>query len=368
MASSAETKSKDLNNNNDGLIYDEEENITYAAEIAESMAFPMVMHAAIQLDLLEIIAKAGRRLSAVEIAAQVSTNNPDAPAMIDRMLRLLAAYAVVTCSVVATTEGGSQRFYGLAPVAKYFVRDEDGVSIGPLMELLLDKVFLESWSNLRDAVLEGGIPFNKVHGTHVFEYSGLDPRFNQLFNFAMFSVTTLYMKKIVESYKGFENIKQLVDVGGCFGHTLNVILSKYPNIKAINFDLPHVVQHAPPRSGIEHVSGDMFESVPSGDGIFMKTILHNWSDDHCIKLLKNCYSALPNNGKLIVVERVVREVPVMNTATKATSLMDLIMMTQNLGGKERTQEEFQTLANAAGFTSIKLVCEACNMWVMEFYK
>ncbi|GAB4861498.1 hypothetical protein Ancab_040071 [Ancistrocladus abbreviatus] len=145
MASSAETKSKDLNNNDDGLIYDEEETITYADEIARSMAFPMAMHAAIQLDLLDIIAKAGQRLSAEEIAAQVSTNNPDTPAMIDRMLRLLAAYAVVTCSVVATTEGGSQRFYGLAPVAKYFVRDEDGGSFGPLMELLLDKVFLESW-------------------------------------------------------------------------------------------------------------------------------------------------------------------------------------------------------------------------------
>ncbi|GAB4861492.1 Cathecol O-methyltransferase 1 [Ancistrocladus abbreviatus] len=369
MASSAETKSKDLNNNDDDeLIYDEEENITHAAEIADSMAFPMVMHAAIQLDLLEIIAKAGRRLSAEEIAAQLPTNNPDTPAMLDRMLRLLATYSVVTCSVVTTMDGRSKRLYGLAPVAKYFVRDEDGVSFGPLMELHLDKVFLESWSKLKDAVLEGGIPFNKVHGTHAFEYPGLDPRFNQLFNSAMFNITTLVMKSIVECYKGFENVKQMVDVGGGLGHALSIILSKYPNMKGINFDLPHVIQHAPPRSGVKHVSGDMFESVPSGDGIFMKTILHDWSDDHCIKLLKNCYTALPNNGKVIVVEAVVSEEPQTSTAAKAISLKDLIMMTQNPGGKERTQKEFQTLANAAGFTSIKLACKACNFWVMEFYK
>ncbi|GAB4861507.1 Cathecol O-methyltransferase 1 [Ancistrocladus abbreviatus] len=272
MASSAETKSNDLNNNDDELIYDEEENITYAAEIVDAMAFPMAMHAAIQLDLLEIIAKGERRLSAEEIAAQLPTKNPDAPAMIDRMLRLLAAYSVATCSVVATTDGGSQRLYGLAPVAKYFVRNEDGVSFGPLMNLIHDKVFLDSWSKLKDAVLEGGIPFNKAHGTHAFEYPGLDSRFNQVFNFAMFNHTTVVMKKIVESYKGFENVKQLVDVGSGLGQTLNVILSKYPNIKGINFDLPHVIQHASPLSGVEHVSGDMFESIPSGDAIFMKTI------------------------------------------------------------------------------------------------
>lgn len=46
----------------------------------------------------------------------------------------------------------------------------------------------------------------------------------------------------------------------------------------------------------------MFESVPKGDAIFMKWILHNWSDDLCIKLLKNCYDAIPSDGKVIVVE------------------------------------------------------------------
>ncbi|GAB4861520.1 Cathecol O-methyltransferase 1 [Ancistrocladus abbreviatus] len=328
----------------------------------------MAMHAAIHLDLLEIIAKGGRRLSAEEIAAQLPTKNPDAPAMIDRMQRLLATYSVATCSVVATKDGGSQRLYGLAPVAKYFVRDEDGVSFGPLMDLFHDKVFLESWSKLKDAVLEGGIPFNKAHGAHVFEYPSLDSRFNQVFNTAMFNHTTVIMKRIVESYKGFENVKQLVDVGGGLGHSLNIILSKYPNIKGINFDLPHVVQHASPRFGVEHISGDMFESVPSGDAIFLKWILHNWSDDRCIKLLKNCYSALPNNGKLIVVEVVVPEELAMDTATKAIGLIDLIMMTQAPRGKERMQKEFQILANAAGFNCIKFVCKACNFWVMEIFK
>ncbi|KAK4849017.1 hypothetical protein QYF36_019884 [Acer negundo] len=81
---------------------------------------------------------------------------------------------------------------------------------------------------------------------------------------------------------GFENVKQLVDVGGGLGVTLKAVTAKYPHIKGINFDLPHVIQRAPNYPGVEHVGGDMFESVPKGDAIFMKWILHDWSDEHCL--------------------------------------------------------------------------------------
>jgi caffeic acid 3-O-methyltransferase len=105
-------------------------------------------------------------------------------------------------------------------------------------------------SQLKVAILEGGIPFNRVHGTHAFEYPGLDPRFNQVFNTAMLNHTTIVMKQILEVYKGFEQLKLLVDVGGGLGVTLNLITSRYSHIKGINFDLPHVIQHAPPYPGI----------------------------------------------------------------------------------------------------------------------
>ena len=60
---------------------------------------------------------------------------------------------------------------------------------------------------------------------------------------------TLIMTKIVESYKGFEHMNSVVDVGGGHGVSLNIITSKYPHIKGINFDLPHVIQHASPYPG-----------------------------------------------------------------------------------------------------------------------
>ncbi|XVF22269.1 hypothetical protein REPUB_Repub12eG0158700 [Reevesia pubescens] len=344
---------------------EENETFSFAWQLAMGSVLHMALQTACELGMFEIIAKAGpgARLSATDIASQMPTKSQGAPIMVDRIARLLASHNVLGCSVV-----GFERLYSLSPVSHYFVRNQDGVSFGPLMALVQDKIFLDSWSHLKDAVLEGGIAFNKAHGTNAFEYPELDARFNEVFNAAMFNTSTIVMKKILESYKGFEGITQLVDVGGNLGITLHYITSKYPNIKGISFDLPHVVQRAPSYPGVQHVAGDMFESVPEGDAIFMRWILHDWSDEKCLRLLKNCYKAIPDNGKVIVVDSVIPVMPEATPSTKATFLLDVQMMTQNPGGKERTKQEFMALATEAGFTSVKFECFVCDSWIMEFYK
>lgn len=54
----------------------------------------------------------------------------------------------------------------------------------------------------------------------------------------------------LEIYSGFEDVSVLVDVGGGVGQNLNMIISKYPSIKGINFDLTKVIQNAPDYPGI----------------------------------------------------------------------------------------------------------------------
>ncbi|KAK0581600.1 hypothetical protein LWI29_015755 [Acer saccharum] len=105
------------------------------------------------------------------------------------------------------------------------------------------------------------------------------------------------MKKTLESYKGFEQFKQLVDVGGGLGTTLSVITSKYPHIKAINFDLPHVINDAPSYPGVEHLSGDMFQSVPKGDAIILKSVLNAWDDNNCLSHYR------PETREISVIQR-----------------------------------------------------------------
>ncbi|XP_060204007.1 LOW QUALITY PROTEIN: caffeic acid 3-O-methyltransferase-like [Lycium barbarum] len=337
---------------NNNLTHTEDEDFLFAMQLASASVLPMVLKSVVELDLLEIMAKAGpgATISPSELAAQLPSKNPDAPVMLDRMLRLLATYSVLNCTLRTHPDGRVERLYSLAPVCKFLTKNADGVSVAPLLLMNQDKVLMESWYHLKDTVLDGGIPFNKAYGMTAFEYHGTDPRFNKVFNRGMSDHSTMTMKKILEDYKGFEGLNSIVDVGGGTGATVNMIVSKHPSIKGINFDLPHVIEDAPAYPGVEHVGGDMFVSVPKADAIFMKWICHDWSDDHCQKFLKNCYEALPVNGKVIIAECLLPEAPDTSFSTKNTVHVDIIMLAHNPGGKERTEKEFEALAKGAGFS------------------
>ncbi|KAL6973040.1 caffeate O-methyltransferase [Sarracenia purpurea var. burkii] len=119
--------------------------------------------------------------------------------------------------------------------------------------------------------------------------------------------------------------------------------------------------------GVEHVGGDMFVSVPKGDAIFMKWICHDWSNEHCLKFLKNCYHALPETGKVIVVEQILPVAPDTSLATKNVLCIDVTMLAY-LSGKERTKKEFEDLAKSTGFKGFRVMCCSFNTYVMEFLK
>lgn len=137
----------------------EQQHYSYAIELTFSSVLPMVMRAAVELQVLDVTAKAGpgAQLSPYQIvsrlpAADTLVSNPDAPEMLERMLRLLASHSILTCSLVNDDRDQSpdralvgRRLYGLAPVAKYFVPNQDGVSLAPFLYLAKEKAFASSW-------------------------------------------------------------------------------------------------------------------------------------------------------------------------------------------------------------------------------
>ncbi|KAL1531569.1 caffeic acid 3-O-methyltransferase-like [Salvia divinorum] len=336
----------------------EEEAHTAAIQYAIGVVLPMVVRTAVELDLFQLIENAGS-ISAAELAAQLPTSSPGAAAWLDRILRLLTANSILSCG------GGDERRYALSAVGKLFTKNDEGGSYCAASLMTQDKVFVESWYHLKDAILEGGTPFERANGMSMFEYASKDPRISNLFNQTM-SETTLLYKKMVEVYNNFVGIETLVDVGGGTGALLNIITSHNPSIKGVNYDLPHVIQQAP--SYPEHVEGDMFVSVPKGDAILMKNILHNWSDTKCVRILRNCKEALPRNGKVVIVEYILLETPKSGEAI-VEELVTMVMSAYYPGGKERTEMEFRILGKQAGFEGFKKVCKcnASKMWFMEFY-
>ncbi|KAF5183615.1 Bergaptol o-methyltransferase [Thalictrum thalictroides] len=351
-------------------LANEEENYLLVMELVQAPILPMVIRVAVELGVFDTIAKhgSGSQMSSKSIVFHLPTQNPNAANLLDRILRLLCSYNILTSSMVTRNDGHVERLYGLAPLCKFFLKDEDGFSLYTDILMFQEKAVMDGWGHLKDAILEGGTPFNNAHGMNVFEYAERDARFYQVMTAGMFNHTAIIMKKILETYTGFENLREIVDVGGGVGTSIGLITSKYPTIKGINFDLPHVVAHAPSYPGVKHVGGNMFESIPSCETIFMKWILHDWSDEVVVDLLKNCYKALPDQGKVIVMDVILPAAIETNSTAKCAFLSDLLMMLGSEDGKERTEEEFFALAKEAGFVSAKKVCCVYNCWVMEFYK
>ncbi|TQE12802.1 hypothetical protein C1H46_001448 [Malus baccata] len=138
-----------------------------------------------------------------------------------------------------------------------------------------------------ELVLEGGLAFNKAYGMNVVDYIGRDDRLGSVFKDSMKEFNLIFKKEIMEIYTRLKGLRTLVDVDGGDG-------------TIPNYDLPSVVEKSPSHPRIEHIARDMFVRIPKGDAIFMK------DDDLCLMILKNCYEALPDNGKVIVVDMVIQ--------------------------------------------------------------
>jgi hypothetical protein len=91
------------------------------------------------------------------------------------------------------------------------------------------------------------------------------------------------------------------------------------------------------------VGGSFFESVPSGDLMLLKFILHDWSDEECITILRRCREALAPGGRIAIVDMIIGE------ENPIAALADMNMFIA-CTGRERSLEEFDALFKEAGLT------------------
>ena len=87
----------------------------------------------------------------------------------------------------------------------------------------------------------------------------------------------------------------------------------------------------------------------------MQWILHDWSDQHCIKILRNCRKAIPEKtGKVIIVDHVLQ--PDGNGLFDGTGFaFDMMLLAHNAGGKERTEQDWKRLFAETGFPRYNII-------------
>lgn len=208
----------------------------------------------------------------------------------------------------------------------------------------------------------------KVLGMDVFEYLEKNPDKNELYNHAMTNSSLMLSYAILSEYS-FKKAKTIIDIGGGQGILLAMILYKYKSVQGKVFDLPHVVEGAKEiakqynvSERLETIPGNFFKTIPSGgDMYFLKSIIHNLSDDQCIHLLKDIKSVLPENGKILIFEPIIET----NNRYSFAKLYDIQMLVGRSGGKERTREEFERIINESGLKLKRIKQTAAPFSIIE---
>ncbi|XP_043689536.1 (R,S)-reticuline 7-O-methyltransferase-like [Telopea speciosissima] len=352
-------------------LVEEEGKLQGQAEIWKimfSFAESMVLKCAVELRIADIINSHGHPITLSEIATSIGSPSPDINCLA-RVMRLLVRKRIFTSSKPNSDD--KEAVYGLTNSSKWLLRDSTEPTLAAMVLAEDHPWLMAPWHYFTKCIQEGGTAFAKAHGCHIWDFAAANPEFNSLFNEGLACTSMVVVKAMLSAYReGFavmESGTVVVDVGGGIGMAVAEIVKTHPHIQGINFDLPHVVDTAPQYPGVSHVGGDMFASVPKADVLFLKWVLHDWSDENCIIILKNCRKAMPEKGGKIIIVEVVLEPEGEGLFAETGLVFDLLMVAHATGGKERTKIEWKKLLEEAGFPHHKIIQIPALPSIIEAY-
>jgi hypothetical protein len=294
-----------------------------------------VVHTAALYSLAEHLSETAR--SAEEIAQKESLN-------VDATFRLLRACA----SLGLVTYDGHSKFTA-TPLLKTLHMDDPNSLRGTALAQPSAGIW-RPWGNLSDAIRTGEPQAVAALGQSSWEYYADHPAEAQAFTESMNRFTAGVARdaaRLIDT----RSVDLAVDIGGASGTLVLALMSANPGLRGVVFDLPHVVPDAlktADLAGLQDrfsvVGGDFFKSIPAADFYLLKWILHDWADDNCITILRNCRKSIRPGGRLIVVEMLVDKIGLPGIAP----LADPTMMVA-LGGRERSLDEYTALLATADF-------------------
>jgi O-methyltransferase domain len=292
---------------------------------------------AADLGIADLLADARRDASALAAACGV---NADALA---RMLRYL-----VSRGVFQMDRRGRYRNNRVSSL----LRTEQTTSQHAWARFVGSRWHVDIWNHLDEAVHTGNSAAVAAFGHSFWEQlTQTDPEAGSLFDSAMEDASRLQVA-LIPRIHDFSRCQQVCDVGGGTGTVLASVLAANPTARGVLFDLPSVIARATPvvdRAGVaDRVSlraGDFFEAVPQGcDRYLLQAIMHDWDDDSCVRILTNVRKAMARDARVLVFEQ---ELP-RHGGKDLAKLIDLEMLVDTGGGRERTGQEFIALFARAG--------------------
>jgi hypothetical protein len=314
-----------------------------------------------RLGIPGILKRSGPMTAASLVAAGIDAN----PSALERVMRACASTGLFT-------EDAQGRF---GPTELSDVLTDDSPVSVRAMAQEVGGLWLKIFEALPEAIRTEEPQSKQVLGMEFWDYLTANPKELETFGQAMKSGSTNSMRGVL-MHCNLSTASKVVDVGGSLGHLVIALLDKYANLRGILLDVPNLIplarahcqtSHPGIAPRLEFVGGDMFESVPRGDVYILKHIIHDWTDEYCVKLLQNCNQSMEGDGRVICIDAVIP--PLGDTSETSSKFLDLLMMVA-IRGKERTRLQWEELYAAAGFriTSVTPLQDNFGVSIIEGVK
>ncbi len=297
-----------------------------------------VIATAVELGLIEALAP-----GPASIQTLAETSQAHAPSL-GRLLRAMASLDLCTQNAAGD--------FSLTPTGTLLCAGRAD-SLCAWAELGGGRIWAQ-WGRLGESVRIGKSIRKLTLPEDDFSHLDDDVQAADLFNRAMVELTRSVASDVARSVD-LSAARRVVDVGGGYGPLLCSILEANPSLHGVLFDMAHATGQLAPHfeaAGVanrcELATGDFFKAVPPGADVYLlKSILHDWDDERCIVILRNCRRAMHSTARLLIVERIASDRVSTSPRDQAVARADLHMMVAN-GGCERTQAAYLGLLEAAG--------------------
>jgi hypothetical protein len=211
----------------------------------------------------------------------------------------------------------------------------------------------EAWTveAVAETVRTGEPTFARVHGRSVWDHFAAHPDEERVFAGSMRRVSELDLPSVVHGYPWPER-GTVCDVAGGVGTVLAGVLAARPGLRGVLVEAAGVLEQAHAHLAeagvadrVSLVEGDMFESVAAAADVYvMKDVLHDWDDERCARILATVRAAMPGGSRLVLVEGTLAP----NEPDPVVALVDVQMLTQTDGGRQRSVAELHSLLRGAG--------------------
>lgn len=297
-------------------------------------------------------------------------NIPDADKL-SRLLSAAASFGVLTAQKGHESEAITFRNNALSAV----LRQDHPNTVTHTIKGQMPSLYLP-FGQIAEGLRQNRVPFHVAHGQEFWQYLNERPDEEEEFSMAMASQDKMGIHAVLTDFD-WSPYSRVIDVGAAYGTFLAAVLQQNSAVSGVVCDLPRVVSLAKQHwqaqyddSMLQRASFDTCDFLRPGrlpkptkphEAYVLRDILHDWSDEKVLVILRNLRDALGDDktAAVLLIETVLQGI-IADVDPSVKYLLDIAMLVA-VDGKERSEQAFSSLLQQTGF-SLKTVHQTRGLY------